>query len=66
MIPEKYRFIYMLNPVTRLTIIYRDIFLYGTMPNITDFAVVFAFGIVLVLLGSLMFKKLSRRFAEEV
>lgn len=66
MIPEKYQFIYMLNPVTRLTIIYRDIFLYGTMPNITDFAVVFAFGIVLVLLGSLMFKKLSRRFAEEV
>lgn len=66
MIPSKYQFIYMLNPVTRLTVMYRDIFFYGTIPKLTDFAIVLAFGLALVIVGSAIFKKLSRRFAEEV
>ncbi len=45
---------------------YRDVFLNGVVPDISDFAIVIAFGLFLIIVGSLMFKKLSRRFAEEV
>lgn len=65
-VPEKYMFYYMLNPITRIIEMYRDVLLYDTMPTITDFMLVFLFGIFLFIFGSLMFKKLSRRFAEEI
>ena len=65
-IPNKYLFYYNLNPITRLMGMYRDIFLTGTMPGLHDFIIVFVFGGVLVIIGSIVFKKLARRFAEEV
>jgi len=65
-IPAKYEFYYMLNPITRLIIMYRDILLYGTIPTISDFGIVIAFGLMLFFIGTLLFKKQSRRFAEEL
>jgi lipopolysaccharide transport system permease protein len=64
--PEQLRSIYMLNPVTLLIEMYRDIFLGGTIPNAMDVALVLAFGIALMAVGTVVFRKLSRRFAEEV
>lgn len=65
-IPEAYKFYYMLNPIARMIEMYRDILLYDTMPKVTDFGVVLIFGIFLLVFGSLLFRKLSRRFAEEI
>jgi lipopolysaccharide transport system permease protein len=65
-IPAEYHFVYSLNPVTRIIEMYRDIFIYGTMPTLSDYLVVAVSGIVLILIGSITFKRLSRRFAEVV
>jgi lipopolysaccharide transport system permease protein len=66
LVPAKYEFYYSLNPITRLINMYRDILLDGTIPKISDFAVVILSGLMLFFIGSALFKKLSRRFAEEV
>ena len=65
-IPDRFRFYYMLNPIARLMEMCRDIFLTGTMPTLSDFAIVLAFGLILTVAGIILFKRLSRRFAEEV
>ncbi len=66
LVPAKYEFYYMLNPVTRLINMYRDILLDGTIPGISDFVIVLLSGLMLFFIGTVLFKKLSRRFAEEV
>lgn len=65
-IPDEYKFYYMINPITRLIEMYRDVLLYDTVPKITDFGIILIFGIFLFTLGSILFRKLSRRFAEEI
>lgn len=65
-IPAEYQSIYLLNPMTALIGMYRDIFIYGTIPGLYDFALVIAFGVVLIVIGSYTFGRLSRRFAEVV
>lgn len=66
LVPQKYMFYYMLNPITRMMMMYRDILLYGTVPSTSDFLIVAGFGFGFLALGSMVFKKLSPRFAEEV
>lgn len=66
LIPENYRFYYMLNPITRLIEMYRGVLLYGRLPGLMDLGIVIFSGIVLLTLGSLLFRKLSYRFAEEI
>ncbi|PWB56954.1 MAG: ABC transporter permease [Candidatus Methanoperedenaceae archaeon] len=66
LIPENYRFYYMLNPITRLIEMYRDVLLYNKLPELMDLGIVILYGIVLLILGSLLFRKLSSRFAEEI
>ncbi len=65
-IPERFLFYYMLNPVTRLIGMYRDILLKGSLPGFMDVILVIIFGSVLFIFGSWIFKRLSRRFAEEI
>ncbi|NJD76628.1 MAG: ABC transporter permease [Candidatus Methanoperedens sp.] len=65
-IPERFLSYYMLNPVTRLIGIYRDILLKGSLPGFMDITLVIIFGGVLFIFGSWIFKRLSRRFAEEI
>ncbi|VVB97048.1 ABC-2 type transporter [uncultured archaeon] len=66
LVPAKYEFYYSLNPITRLINMYRDILLNGTIPAISDFVIVLLSGLMLFSIGTVLFKKLSRRFAEEV
>lgn len=65
-IPAQYQPIYLLNPMTALIGMYRDIFINGTVPGLHDFALVTAFGVILIAIGSYTFSRLSRRFAEVV
>lgn len=65
-IPAQYQPAYLLNPITCAIGMYRDIFLYGSVPGLYDLAIVVASILVLVPAGTLTFNRLSRRFAEEV
>ncbi len=66
LVPENYILYYMLNPITRLMVMYRDILLYNSVPSVSDFLVVAGFGLLFIIIGSAVFKRLSPRFAEEV
>lgn len=65
-VPPEYLGYYMLNPLTRMLDMYRDIFLKGSLPQTQDVLFMAACGIVLFAAGSLVFNRLSRRFAEEI
>lgn len=64
--PAKYRWILNMNPMTTLINSYRDIFYYQRFPNFEMLGIVFAGSLLLLFLGINVFKKLERRFAEEV
>ncbi|MDI6896848.1 ABC transporter permease [Methanocella conradii] len=66
LVPADYRFLYMLNPIARLISMYRDVFLYGVVPALSDFLITLTFSAALLMAGAAIFKRLSRRFAEEV
>lgn len=55
-----------LNPMATIVNSYRDILYWHTVPNIESLAIVFAFSIMLCIVGYLIFKKLSKGFAEEL
>lgn len=55
-----------LNPMTQIITGYRDIFLYHTIPDFKVLGLVFLFSIVLLIFGVFVFKKLEKKFAEEL
>jgi lipopolysaccharide transport system permease protein len=57
---------YRLNPTTQFIIMYRDVMIAGDLPSLFSVAVVIGFTIAAYLVGSLVFSKLQRRFAEEI
>lgn len=65
-VPQKYAFYYNLNPVTVLINMYRAIILDGNFPRMIDIIYVFMVGSVLLFAGTVLFQKLSRRFAEVI
>jgi len=65
-IPEKYIYLFNLNPLYHLINAYRDILMYNTLPNLLNLIYVFIFSLVLLCIGYLIFDKLQRRFAEEI
>jgi lipopolysaccharide transport system permease protein len=66
LVPDKYKFYYMLNPITQLIEMYRNALLNGSLPGLAGIGLVILFGVILFVFGSWMFRKLSPRFAEEV
>lgn len=66
LIPERYIFTYSLNPMTRIIESIRKILYYNTLPTITDFIIVLAIGLLLLIIGYLIFRRLEPRFAEEI
>ena len=65
-IPANFRWILKFNPMTYIIEGYRDIFWGQTMPDISTLLIVLAIGIVLCIVGYLIFNKLQKRFAEEL
>lgn len=65
-IPESFRWILKFNPMTYIIEGYRDIFWGQTMPDLSNLLIVLAIGIVLCIVGYLIFNKLQKRFAEEL
>ena len=64
--PKNVRWILKLNPMTTIIESYRDIFFYQNMPHIKSLIVVLFGSIVLLFIGIKVFKKLEKRFAEEL
>lgn len=66
MIPEPIRGIYLLNPVTQVMIMYRDLVLNGVLPSFASICYVLLFGIGICIAGHFLFKKLEKRFVEVI
>jgi lipopolysaccharide transport system permease protein len=65
-VPAKYMSYYMLNPMTVMIQMYREVLLYHQMPPAWDVLFTLAAGIGIALIGSAIFQRLERRFAEEI
>lgn len=66
MVPEEYQMIAQLNPMTPITIAYRDILYYGQMPELNTLVNAIVLGIAVLLVGKVSFSRLQRGFAEEL
>jgi lipopolysaccharide transport system permease protein len=65
-VPNKYLPYYMLNPVTSIMQIYRQSLLYSETPNAFSLAFILLSACIILLFGSTIFRRLERRFAEEL
>ncbi|MFH2068539.1 MAG: ABC transporter permease [Candidatus Omnitrophota bacterium] len=66
MVPERFRQIYLLNPMAALLSFYRDIILYNHCPGLKLLAVTFLTSLFTLIIGWLIFNHYSKRFAEEI
>ena len=66
MFPEQFRWILRLNPMATIIESYRNIFYYKTHPNFHMLGIVFIGSCILLLIGTLIFKKLQKGFAEQL
>ena len=58
-------FLFNLNPMTPIIRIYRQIIYYGEVPELHSLLLALIVGIVFIVIGEVMFKKLQKGFAEE-
>lgn len=65
-VPENFKWIVKINPMSYLIDGYRNIFYNKIMPDFTGLLRAFIMGIILCLIGFFIFKKLEKRFAEEL
>ncbi|MSS64495.1 ABC transporter permease [Lachnospiraceae bacterium WCA-693-APC-MOT-I] len=66
LIPEEYRSIFKLNPMTPIIIAYRDILYYKQIPHLETLLQASILGIIVLIIGFYIFGKLKRNFAEEL
>lgn len=65
-LPLELRTIWNINPVTPIIIAYRDILYYKRAPQLSTLLLAFIMGIVFVIVGYVVFRKLQKGFAEEL
>lgn len=63
MIPERIRSLLILNPLSGLTISWRNLFMRGTIDPL-ELLISFAHSLIIMVIGYIIFKRLSWRFAE--
>jgi len=64
--PERYRFIFQLNPMAVIINAYRQTILGGGSPNLTSLGIALAVSLIITILGYKLFKKLEGVFADVV
>lgn len=64
MVPEQFRGIFNLNPMTPIIVAYRDVLYYKQAPALRTFVLGTIMGIVMLIIGWLSFGKLKKHFAE--
>lgn len=65
-VPEKMRTVFNLNPMTPIIIAYRDILYYKKIPELGTLVQAVCLGLVLLVVGMVVFSRLKRHFAEEL
>lgn len=65
-VPESIMPIFMANPMTPIIVAYRDILYYKQVPEIGTLLHAFILGIVILIIGWIIFDKLQKHFAEEL
>lgn len=65
-IPEEVLPVFLANPMTSIIVAYRDILYYKQAPQLNTLITATTFGVVILLIGILVFSKLKKRFAEEL
>jgi lipopolysaccharide transport system permease protein len=63
LIPERVRHLIVLNPFAPLVIAWREMFLFGTL-NFPYILVSFGYGVLFMAIGTLVYRRLSWKFAE--
>lgn len=63
---ERLEIVVKINPITQIIIFYRDVLIDHRLPNLTNFAIVLLFAIILFLLSLKIFKKHEKIIAERV
>ena len=66
LIPEKYNALYHLNPMTPIIEAYRSVLYEGTIPHMTTLIESLVLGVLFLVIGIFVFRKLNRHFAEEL
>ncbi|MDR7814999.1 ABC transporter permease [Lacrimispora sp.] len=66
MVPEDLRYLFNLNPMTSIISAYQDILYYKRVPNFQTLITASVIGIAFLLLGSVVFNKLQKKFVEEL
>lgn len=64
MVPERAQKYFMLNPMTSIILSFRDILYYKQAPHLQTMLLSLILGVVFLVAGWFIFKKLNRRFAE--
>lgn len=65
-IPEKYRAIFLLNPMAPVLMGYRDILYEKKIPSLSTLIRAGTLGIILLVIGFVVFEKLKKHFSEEL
>ena len=63
-VPDRFKFIFGLNPMTHILNIYRQILYYKQFPDLSTLLYALCFGVGSVIIGFLVFNKLQKGFAE--
>lgn len=66
MVPKNLIPLFNLNPMTPIIVAYRDILYYKQIPQVTTLLHAFLLGILILIIGSIVFKKLQKGFVEEL
>ena len=66
MVPEEYRLLFWMNPMTSVVTAYRDILYYGRMPMTNTLLVALFMGVIILTVGVVIFVNLQKGFAEEM
>ena len=66
MVPEKWLWLYKLNPMVSILQGYQNILYDQTLPDFKSLGIVFLVSIVICIIGYLIFNKIQRRFEEEI
>jgi len=66
MVPEKFRGICLINPMTPVVQVYQQILYYKQIPEIGILGYAALFAVVILVVSVIAFKKLERNFAEEM
>lgn len=66
MVPDKYRGIFQLNPITPIIRCYRAVLYYKEAPDLLELGVALAMAALLLFIGNVVFSMTQKKFAEEL